>query len=62
MKRVREIQKAIEELSDKDRGKLRKWFIEREWKKWDEQIKRDSSEGELDFLIEEAKEQVSGIR
>ncbi len=60
MRKIEEIQKAIEELNYKEKQKLRKWFIEQEWKRWDEQIKRDSSEGKFDFLITEAKKQVLG--
>jgi hypothetical protein len=33
---------------------LRQWFSERYWKKWDQEIERDSKSGKLDFLIREA--------
>ena len=54
MSRVQRIQTEIESLSDEDYSKLRKWFSERDWEKWDRQIKEDSESGKLDFLIEEA--------
>lgn len=34
--------------------RLRAWFSERDWEKWDEEIERDAVAGKLDFLVEEA--------
>ncbi len=51
---VEEIQVAIESLPYPEYVRLRQWFSERDWEKWDEQIKADSESGKLDFLIEEA--------
>jgi hypothetical protein len=52
--RVEEIQVAIESLPYQDYIRLRQWFSERDWGKWDKQIEADSESGKLDFLIEEA--------
>ena len=52
--KVEEIQVAIESLPDQEYVRLRQWFSERDWEKWDRQIKVDSESGKLDFLIEEA--------
>jgi len=49
-----EIKHAIESLSEKEYIKLRKWFSEKDWGKWDKAIQLDSESGKLDFLIEEA--------
>ncbi|MBF0376721.1 MAG: hypothetical protein HQK72_04495 [Desulfamplus sp.] len=49
-----EIKHAIESLPEKEYVKLRKWFSEKDWDKWDEAIELDSQSGKLDFLIEEA--------
>lgn len=57
MRQIKEIKDAIEKLSEFEYKKLRKWFIEMDWKKWDKQITDDSMKGELDFLIEEANEE-----
>lgn len=57
MVKVKEIQEAIEKLPEKEFVKLRKWIAEKDWEKWDEEIKRDSDEGKLDFLIKEVKEE-----
>ena len=47
MSRVKEIQDAIEALSEKDYAALRKWFSEKDWEKWDRQIEIDSETGLL---------------
>ena len=35
---------------------FRQWFLEEDWKRWDEEIEEDSKSGKLDFLIREARE------
>ncbi len=54
MSRVDTIKKAIETLPDEDYAQLRKWFSEKDWRKWDKQIATDSRAGKLDFLVKEA--------
>jgi hypothetical protein len=50
------IKKAIEALPGEDYAQLRKWFSEKDWRKWDKQIAADSRAGKLDFLVREAFE------
>ncbi len=57
MSKINEIKTAIEALPDDEYIKLRQWFSEKDWQKWDEQIKEDSESGKLDFLIKEAFDQ-----
>ena len=57
MSKVEQIKVAIESLPDKDFVKLRKWFSEKDWEKWDRQIEEDSKDGKLDFLTREAFEE-----
>jgi len=57
MLKVAEIKTAIEELAEDDFDQLRQWFLEQDWKMWDEQIERDSESGKLDFLIAESLEE-----
>ena len=52
--RLEEIQVAVESLPYEEYSRLRQWFSERDWEKWDRQIEADSESGKLDFLIEEA--------
>ena len=51
---VEEIKSAIASLSQEDYTRLRDWFSERDWEKWDEEIERDSAAGKLDSLVKEA--------
>jgi hypothetical protein len=61
MSKVQEIEAAIESLSDEEYIRIRKWFSEKDWKKWDRQIEVDSESGTLNFLIREAiDEQAKG--
>ena len=53
------LKKAIETLPDEDYAKLRKWFSEKDWRKWDKEIAADSRAGKLDFLVKEAFESKS---
>ena len=60
--RIEQIQVAIESLPYQEYIRLRQWFSERDWGKWDRQIEADSESGKLDFLIEEAlNEKATGI-
>ena len=54
MSTVEEILRSIESLSEEEFTRLRQWFSQRDWEKWDRQIKVDSEPGKLDFLIKEA--------
>ncbi|MCH7722192.1 MAG: hypothetical protein IIC76_02480 [Bacteroidetes bacterium] len=54
---VEEILRSIESLPEEDYVRLREWFSERDWEKWDRQIKTDSESGKLDFLAGEADDE-----
>lgn len=54
MTKVQEIQAAIESLPQEEYIRLRQWFSERDWERWDKQIEADSETGKLDFLVDEA--------
>ncbi|MDQ3397884.1 MAG: hypothetical protein M3511_08965 [Deinococcota bacterium] len=55
MAQVEDIQAEIEALSEKDFARLRRWFTEKDWQRWDEQLEADVGAGKLDVLLEEAK-------
>jgi len=59
MSKVERIQTEIESLSDEEYSKLRQWFSERDWEKWDREIEEDSRSGKLDFLIKEVLDEKS---
>ncbi len=54
MTQVELIQSQIQALPYKEFARLRQWFMETDWEKWDKQIEADSASGKLDFLLEEA--------
>ncbi len=51
---IEAIKAAIESLPDEQFDSLRKWFLEKDWKKWDEQIEEDCRSGRLEYLVKEA--------
>lgn len=55
MAQIEHIQAEIETLPDEDLARLRAWFAEMDWKRWDEQFEADATAGKLDFLKEEAR-------
>jgi hypothetical protein len=57
MTRIKAIKEAIEALPEDDYVRLRQWFSEKDWLSWDRQIKKDSANGTLDFLVREAFDQ-----
>ena len=57
MSTVENILRSIESLSEEEYARLREWFAERDWEKWDNQLEEDSESGKLDFLIEEASDE-----
>jgi len=54
MPSVEEILTSIESLSREEFVRLREWFYERDWERWDREIESDSKSGKLDFLVKEA--------
>lgn len=54
MSKIEEIQSTIVSLPPEDYARLRQWFAERDWDQWDREIERDTADGKLDFLIDEA--------
>ncbi len=54
MSTVEEIEAAIVSLPQEEYKRLREWFSERDWGKWDKQIEADSKSQKLDFLLQEA--------
>lgn len=54
MTTLEEIQQAILNLSGAEYTQLKRWLVELEWERWDEEIEADSDGGKLDFLLEQA--------
>jgi hypothetical protein len=51
---VEQLQVEIEALPESDFARLRQWFIDRDWERWDRQLESDVAAGKLDFLLDEA--------
>jgi len=56
MTRLEKLEREIESLPKGEYGRLRQWFLERDWEIWDQEIEADSKSGKLEFLIEEARD------
>jgi hypothetical protein len=56
MTKREELELAIASLTDEEYREFRRWFLERDWEKWDRQIAEDAEAGKLDFMIAEALE------
>ena len=54
MMQVEQLQSAIAALPEQDFSRLRRWFAEQDWQRWDRQLEVDVAAGKLDFLLEEA--------
>jgi uncharacterized protein (DUF433 family) len=54
MIKIEQLQTEIEALSEEDFGRLRQWFVEKDWERWDKQLESDVATGKLDFLLDEA--------
>ena len=55
MMHIEQLQKEIDILSDEEFMKLRRWFAEKDWERWDRQVEADAESGKLDFLLKEAE-------
>lgn len=54
MSAVQQIQNAVLSLSPEERAALRAWFAELDAKDWDLQFEQDATSGRLDWLRQEA--------
>ncbi len=54
MLQLEQIQTEIELLPETDFVRLREWFFQKDWERWDSQLSADVAAGKLDFLREEA--------
>ena len=54
MNSLEQIEEEVLGLSDNDFRKLYNWIVESNHKKWDKQIEKDSAEGLLDNLANQA--------
>jgi len=56
MTRVEELEVAVDSLTPEEYSRFRRWFLDQDWEKWDQEIEEDAQSGRLDFLVREAAE------
>lgn len=54
MTELEHLEREVESLSPGDLAKFRRWFLEFDWKQWDERIEEDLRSGRLDRMLSEA--------
>jgi hypothetical protein len=54
VKRVQDIERAVQDLSDSELREFREWFAEFDARMWDAELEQDVSSGLLDNLADEA--------
>ena len=59
---VEQIKTAIEQLSFEERAELAAWFHGWRDDDWDEQMKRDVSDGKLDDVLREVEDDIAAGR
>ena len=59
---VKEIKEAIGKLSSDDRAALSAWLAESEAADWDRQLEADVNSGRLNWLLEEARDDLRSGR
>lgn len=56
MSTIQQIEDAVRQLSAEERAAFRAWFAEFDAEEWDRQLGADVSAGRLDWLINEARQ------
>lgn len=56
MTTIQEIEAAIRGLSEDERAAFRAWYAEFDAQEWDRQIEVDAAAGRLNWLIDEARD------
>ncbi len=62
MSSLQQIEDAVRALSNEERAAFRAWFAQFEADEWDHQLESDVAAGRLDWLIDEAREDLQSGR
>ncbi|MFB2769754.1 hypothetical protein ACE1AT_10760 [Pelatocladus sp. BLCC-F211] len=54
MSTLEQIEAAILTLASQDFERLRQWFFDLDYQRWDEQLEQDIADGKLEALAQEA--------
>ena len=55
MSTIKELESAVQRLSETKFVTFRNWFLEYDARQWDQQFQADAQAGRLDWLAEEAR-------
>lgn len=56
MNSIQQLEDSVRQLSAEERAAFRAWFAEFDAEEWDRQLETDVTEGRLDWLMEEARQ------
>ena len=59
MPALKEIEEDVQSLQSHEYTSFRKWFYKYDNEVWDNELKNDSDGGALDFLIDEANDELA---
>ena len=62
MSALLEIEDAIRRLSEDERAAFRAWYSEFDADQWDREIEEDVASGKLDWLVQEARDDLQAGR
>lgn len=62
MNTLQQIEEAVQRLSDEDRAAFRAWFADYDAEQWDRQFETDVASGSLDWLADEARDDLRSGR
>ncbi len=62
MRRVEDIETAVDALTGEEYEQFPRWFLSRDWKAWDGEIEADAKAGRLDFLAREGRQAKEGSK
>jgi hypothetical protein len=62
MSRIDDIEDAIKQLTPDERAAFRAWYAEFDAAEWDRQLEADVKAGRLDWLAEEARQDLRSER
>ena len=58
MTAIQNIIKSINSLSKNEFDQIRTFILEKDWEEWDRAVEQDSGAGNLDFLLQEAADEM----
>lgn len=57
MTKIEALEREVEKLSREELAAFRQWFLEYDWRAWDQELEEDVAAGKLDKLAAETLEE-----